>query len=201
MAFCYLQIPVIFFKTNVISCFYHILFCILCCSCRAFGAPFYVGIIVPFVTIYLFNWVIFLIIIISLLQKTITSSRKTSYSEKKQDMKVWKQQLMIAITLSVMFGLGWGIGLPATQALYTTAVRDTFSVLFILLTAFQGLFIFIMRCARSAEVVNQWKKWFSCVTIGKSEILTTCYWQSTSSLIKYKSTNSVNQVFRRKRNS
>ena len=80
---------------------------------------------------------------------------------------------MIAIILSVMFGLGWGIGLPATQALYTTAVRDTFSVLFILLTAFQGMFIFILHCVRSADVVNQWKKWSSCVTRGKSEDITT----------------------------
>ena len=79
-------------------------------------------------------------------------------------MKKWKQHLMIAITLSIMFGLGWGIGLPATQALYTTAVRDTFSILFILLTAFQGLFIFIMRCARTTEIIKQWKRWLACVT-------------------------------------
>ena len=76
---------------------------------------------------------------------------------------------MIAITLSILFGLGWGIGLPATQALHTAAIRDTFSVLFILLTAFQGLLIFIMRCARSSEVVKQWKKWLSCVMTKHSE--------------------------------
>ena len=68
-----------------------------------------------------------------------------------------------------LFGLRWGIGLPATRALYTTAVRDTFSILFIFLTAFQGLFVFIMHCARSTEVVKQWKKWFSCVT-GKQSL-------------------------------
>ena len=88
------------------------------------------------------------------------------------DIKKLKQQLMIAIILSVMFGLGWGIGLPATQMLYTTVVRDTFSILFILLTAFQGLFIFILHCVRSTEVVNQWKKWLSYVTGGRSENIT-----------------------------
>ena len=91
---------------------------------------------------------------------------------------------MIAITLSVMFGLGWGIGLLATQALYTTAVRETFSILFILLTAFQGLFIFIMHCARATEVVNQWKKWLTCVTARKSEIISSsdkaCHPQSST---------------------
>ena len=79
---------------------------------------------------------------------------------------------MIAITLSIVFGLGWGIGLPATQALHTTAVRDTFSVLFILLTAFQGLLIFIMRCARSTEVLKHWKKCFSSVTGKQYEDIT-----------------------------
>ena len=76
---------------------------------------------------------------------------------------------MIAITLSILFGLSWGIGLPATQALHTTAIRDTFSVLFILLTAFQGLLIFLLRCARSTEVVDQWKKWLSCMMGKQSE--------------------------------
>ena len=136
--------------------------CFVTYSCRAFGIPFYVGIIVPFVAIYLSNWVVFLIIIGSLLQKTITSSKRGG--ERKQEMKKWKQQLMIAITLSIVFGLGWGIGLPATQALHTTAVRNTFSILFVLLTAFQGLLIFIMRCTRSTEVVKQWKECFSSVT-------------------------------------
>ena len=131
--------------------------------------------IVPFVLIYLFNWVVFVIIIASLLYKTIKSG-KLKKSDKRQDMKKWKQQLMVAITLSIMFGLGWGIGLPATQALYTTAVRDTFSVLFILLTAFQGLFIFIMRCARSNEVAKQWKKWFWCVKTKKSEDVTSSFY-------------------------
>ena len=72
----------------------------------------------------------------------------------------------------VMFGLGWGISLLATQTLYTTVVWNTFSVLFIFLTAFQGMFIFILHCAQSTKVVNQWKKWLSCVTKEKSEDIT-----------------------------
>ena len=67
---------------------------------------------------------------------------------------------MIALTLSLLFGLGWGVGLLATQSLYTvTAIRDLFAALFILLTSFQGLFIFLMHCARSREVRLQWTKW------------------------------------------
>ena len=94
----------------------------------------------------------------------MVSSTENKDSEKKLDMKKWKQQLMIATTLSIMFGLGWGFGLPATQALHTAAGRDAFSIAFIVLTAFQGLFIFIMRCTRMPEIIKQWKGWLSCAT-------------------------------------
>ena len=47
------------------------------------------------------------------------------------------QQLIIAVTLSVLFGLGWGIGLLATQDIHTNkTVRDLFAALFVIITAF-----------------------------------------------------------------
>lgn len=92
-----------------------------------------------------------------------------------------KQQFMIAITLSLLFGLGWGIGLLATQEIQSEVVRNLFSALFILLTAFQGLFIFLMHCIRSKEVRKEWKRWFYKMR-GKdmSELTqssTSSYWQ------------------------
>ncbi len=76
-----------------------------------------------------------------------------------------KQQFVIAITLSLLFGLGWGIGLPATQNLQNTIeIRDTFASLFVLLTSFQGFFIFFMHCLRSADIRKQWKIWFKITT-------------------------------------
>ena len=60
-----------------------------------------------------------------------------------------------------MFGLGWGIGLLATQDIHTNkTVRDLFAAFFVLITAFHGLFIFIMHCLRSREVRTVWKRWF-----------------------------------------
>ena len=76
-----------------------------------------------------------------------------------------KQQFVIAITLSILFGLGWGIGLPATDQLQNTiAVRDTFASLFVLLTSFQGFFVFFMHCLRSPDIRKQWKIWFKITT-------------------------------------
>ena len=60
-----------------------------------------------------------------------------------------------------MFGLGWGIGLLATQDIYSNkTVHDIIAALFILLTTFHGVFIFIMHCLRSEKVRKVWKKWF-----------------------------------------
>ena len=63
--------------------------------------------------------------------------------------------------MSILLGLGWGIGLLATQDIHTNkTVRDLFAALFVIITAFHGLFIFIMHCLRSKEVRNTWKGWF-----------------------------------------
>ena len=125
-------------------------------SCQAFNEPYYIGMIVPFLIIYLFNWVIFFIIFASLLHKNIKDAKS-----KKDNKTFLNQQLIIAVTLSVLFGLGWGIGLLATQDIYTNkTVRDVFAALFVIITAFHGLFIFIVQCLRSKEVRNDWKRWF-----------------------------------------
>ena len=65
------------------------------------------------------------------------------------------------MTLSSLFGLGWGIGLLATQDIYSNkTVYDIVAALFILLTTFHGVFIFTMHCLRSETVRKVWKKWF-----------------------------------------
>ena len=145
-------------KPNIIYNFIAIMCFSISYSCRVHDVPFYIGILVPFIVIYLFNWGIFIIIMIQLMKKNCRSKFKESYSSN-QKMSP-KQQFSIALTLSLLFGLGWGIGLLATHTLYpVTAVRDTFAALFILLTGFQGLFIFIMHCVRSREVRREWKRW------------------------------------------
>ena len=61
--------------------------------------------------------------------------------------------------------MGWGIGLFATQDIHTNKTVQAMSVaLFMIITAFHGLFIFIVRCLCSKDVINSWKKCFFGMT-------------------------------------
>ena len=129
-------------------------------SCRVVGIPFYIGMIAPFVLIYVFNWIIFVIITISILCKNCHGlSLKGSRNNQKSGISS-RQEFMITVILSVLFGLGWGIGLLATEKLNSTLIRDMFSSLFVIVTSFHGLLIFILQCARSKEARKEWAKWF-----------------------------------------
>ena len=71
-----------------------------------------------------------------------------------------RQQFMMTVMLSILFRLGWGIGLLVTEKLNSTYVRYMFSTLFVIVTSFHGLLIFILHCARSKEAREVWAKWF-----------------------------------------
>ena len=136
-----------------------VMYCILFSfsSCRAFHLPYYIGMVVPVLIIYIFNWTIFFIIIVSLLHK----SCKSDVKKKQEKVSFICEQVVIVIALSIVFGLGWGIGLFATQDIHNNKiVRDSLAALFVIVTAFHGLFILIMRCLRSKDVRNVWKQWF-----------------------------------------
>ena len=120
--------------------------------------------VVPFLVIYIFNWTIFFIIIITLLCNSCKTDLK-DVKEKQKNISFIRRQLIIVTTLSVLFGLGWGIGLFATQDIHKNKiVRDVFAALFVVMTAFHGLFIFITQCLRSKEVRSVWKHWFYRIT-------------------------------------
>ena len=122
---------------------------------------------VPFILIYVFNWVIFVIIFVSLLRKKATKETSKNSSTTKL-----KQNFIIALTLSLLFGLGWGFGLVATTRIPVKEISYTLQTIFVLLTCFQGLLIFIMHCVRSKEANKQWKSWVYIFTCHKVSLET-----------------------------
>ena len=85
------------------------------------------------------------------------------------------QQFRNAIALSLLFGIGWALGLPATEGISSVAVRTAFQVSFIVVTAFQGLYIFILQCLtgrNAVEAKKEWKRWFALITFGPNHVQT-----------------------------
>ena len=125
-------------------------------SCRATEWPFWLGLLLPFSLIYLFNWIMFVVIIISICkhsQGTISSSKDTSKLES------IKKHFTIAITLAVVFGLGWAFGLAATS-LPIKELTFTFQLLFSVFVGLQGFLIFLLHGIRNKDARNAWKRWF-----------------------------------------
>ena len=91
----------------------------------------------------------------------MNDSIKNRRNKKENKNSQVKQQLLVAVTLSILFGLGWGAGLLATDKVYVSAIRDVYASLFVILSTFQGLLIFIMHCLRSSDVRRFWTGCFS----------------------------------------
>ena len=100
----------------------------------------------------------FLVIILSLFvfKKSFDSAQQTS-------MAKLKKHLIIPTTLCILFGIGWGIGLAATQGITNVILLTLMQVIFILLTAFHGLYIFLMYGLRLKDARDIWKSWLNII--------------------------------------
>ena len=72
----------------------------------------------------------------------------------------FRKRLVISVALSILFGLGWVLGLAGTRSFSVNYLRYSFQIVFIVLCAFQGLFIFIAYGLRLQKVRLAWLKWF-----------------------------------------
>ena len=97
------------------------------------------------------------------------------------------QQFRNAVALSLLFGIGWALGLPATEGISNAVVRTAFQVLFIIVTAFQGLYIFIIQCltgSNAMEAKKEWQRWFARITFRPSHFRTYTVGQASVSTSK-----------------
>ena len=154
---CLRQVPLYqYAKRTKINCQFFILFftSLPPYSCRVYSYPFWIGLLVPFGVIYIINWTVFLLIIISVVCKP-------SVQYNKGKLRKMKENFVIALVLSVLFGLSWSIGLLATSDL-PDAVRRPAEWVFTILTVFLGVYIFLLYVVRSAEARKVWKRWLLC---------------------------------------
>ena len=100
----------------------------------------------------MFDWIMFAIIVTSILKQRRGSSKMQSRS------RLHRENLVIALSLAVVFGLGWGFGLLATSY-PVEEVTITFQVLFSIFVGAQGALLFLLHGIRSADARRVWKGW------------------------------------------
>ncbi len=128
-------------------------------SCRPTDYPYWYGMLVPFGIIYLFNWTMFVIIMIMMLKRTHVNAK---YSEK--EMSIIAQGKRLTLTaggLSIVFGLGWGVGIATllSSTIDLDEVHFAFQVIFSILVGFHGLLMFLFYGICQKEVREVWKSW------------------------------------------
>ena len=133
-------------------------------SCRSRDLPFYIGLIAPTAILYTFNFIMFILIMVS-----VCKQRRPGSVTEKSTLAFICKNAIIALTLSVLFGLGWGFGLAASG---TPSEETTFTLqlLFTIFVGCQGILIFVLHGVRKAEVQDEWKKWFYTVTCQQSHV-------------------------------
>ena len=103
------------------------------------------------------NWILFILIFANLVCK----SNVREEASKNGNLRKLKENFMIALGLSLLFGMGWAIGLLATSDL-PDAVRYPAEWVFTLTTAFLGVYLFVLHVLKSQEARRLWKRWLLC---------------------------------------
>ena len=106
----------------------------------------------------------FVLIMISICKH---SYRRRGITTEESTFTFVRKNAMIAFSLAILFGLGWGFGL-AVSGTPSEEATFTLQLLFTIFVGCQGILIFVLHGVRKAEARNEWKKWFSKVTCQRS---------------------------------
>jgi hypothetical protein len=133
--------------------------------------------ILPFSLVTIFNWIMFVLIMISICGHT-----QAPVADKKEGSKIKTMQthFTIAATLAVVFGLGWALGLAATS-LPVKELTLTFQILFSIFVGVQGVLLFLLHGVRNQDIRKTWMKCFTAVG-RKSHLASVLSSTKTSSL-------------------
>jgi hypothetical protein len=123
--------------------------------CRATEWPFWLGHILPFSIINIFNWIVFAVIMTQLIRRR-TAVKVNVDQSKKENLR---QNFFIAVGLSLVLGLGWGFGLTATSS-DLKELTFALQVIFSLFVGSQGVLIFVFHGLRSRQFRLVWTSAF-----------------------------------------
>ena len=116
--------------------------------------------ILPFAIVTIFNWIMFVLIMVSIYRHTqgpVTDKNKGS-----SKLKALQTKFKIAVTLAVVFGLGWALGLAATS-LPVKELTLTFQILFSVFVGAQGMLLFLLHGMRNQDIRTVWIQCFAAI--------------------------------------
>ena len=105
-------------------------------------------------------------------------TKKNPMGRNKEECRINSKKFMIAIVLSVTFGLGWGFGFITTSHDIQSVVI-VFQAIFIIIVGLQGVLLFIFHGIRNPDVRDLWKSFFSAVSRKMRGVNTSSLTQST----------------------
>ena len=104
---------------------------------------------------------------------------KHTKDKNKSNFEQTKKKIFLAMTLAVLFGLGWGIGFASTTSIPVKHIALVFQILFSVVVGSQGALIFLLHGVRNKDVRNLWKQGLSWIG-GKSLIESMESWTKSS---------------------
>lgn len=115
---------------------------------------FYAGILAPFILVYTFNGIIYLVIMISLSKQLLNKKKRETGDVKWR--REYKKLAVVAFFLAIMFGLAWIFAIFVPIPIEALSITSQY--LFSIFIAIQGLFYFILHGLRSPEARAAWVK-------------------------------------------
>uniref|UniRef100_A0AAR2KN49 Adhesion G protein-coupled receptor G2a n=1 Tax=Pygocentrus nattereri TaxID=42514 RepID=A0AAR2KN49_PYGNA len=140
------------------------------------NTAFYVAVVAYFCVIFVFNMVMFVVVMVQLRRIKRQNPHNNQYRSGLQDLR------SIA-GLTILLGLTWGFAFFAWGV-----VSLAFMYLFTIFNSLQGFFIFVFHCAVKETVRRQWRTYLCC---GKYRLAENSDWSRTATQNTTKKTSLV----------
>uniref|UniRef100_A0AAQ5Z8E1 Uncharacterized protein n=1 Tax=Amphiprion ocellaris TaxID=80972 RepID=A0AAQ5Z8E1_AMPOC len=126
---------------------------------------FYVAVVAYFCVIFLFNFVMFIVVLVQLCRIKRQNPHNVQHRTTLQDVRSMAG-------ISILLGLTWGFAFFAWGP-----VNLAFMSLFTIFNSLQGFFIFVFHCAVKENVRRQWRTYLCC---GRMRLAENSEWSRTA---------------------
>ncbi|XP_030009686.1 adhesion G-protein coupled receptor G2 isoform X3 [Sphaeramia orbicularis] len=126
---------------------------------------FYVAVVAYFCVIFLFNLVMFVVVLVQLCRIKKQNPHNVQHRTTLQDVRS-------VVGITILLGLTWGFAFFAWGPL-----NLPFMYLFAIFNSLQGFFIFVFHCAVKENVRRQWRTYLCC---GKMRLAENSEWSRTA---------------------